>query len=109
MLMLKLKSPSDPRVIEWLDRYTCEDTRYIRTRRSLAEAITCRVYRNKLGKEETLLFAIVGKRIRLVVTDGTVDSVREEFLNWREAIVFAKGVLAVYRQPYGGGMLTCQE
>ena len=76
----------------WLARYTQPDTRYIRTHQSLAEAVECRVCRDDFGKE-LLFFALVGNIIRVVVSDGTVDLIREDFIHWSDAINFARGIL----------------
>lgn len=98
------KAPKDKASAEWLDRYTKEETRYRQTRKSLAEAVACWVYRNELGRDELLFFAVVGRKIRVVLTDNTLDLIRDEFTNWRDAIHFAQGILATYHQPYGAAV-----
>jgi hypothetical protein len=83
----------------WLDKHTTEEIRYLRTPKNLAQEITCRIFRKTFGNE-TLFFAIVGKKIRVIMTDSTVDVIREEFSNWRDAINFVKGMLVVRTEVF---------
>lgn len=88
----------DSIITNWLNQHTTQDTRYAHTKTSLCDAMTCWVY--NLRDETQLIFTVIGKKIHVIMTDNTVDLVREEFDHWRDAIHFAKGILATKQHPY---------